>query len=79
MARCQFERPTLILPTHLQSSAQFFIGHIQVALRLLNARVSEHQLDDADVDAVGKQPTCAFMPQVVPPQIDVLQLLCVPV
>jgi hypothetical protein len=43
------------LPAHLQPSPQFIVGHIQVALRLVHARVAEHQLDDADVDAVGEQ------------------------
>jgi hypothetical protein len=32
--------------------------------------VSDHQLDDANVDAVGQQSTRAFMAQVVPAQID---------
>jgi hypothetical protein len=40
--------------------------------------VAEHQLDDADVDAVGKQPTGTFVPQVVPAQIDALQMFAVP-
>jgi len=35
----------------------------------------EHQLDDADVDAIGEQPASAFMPQVVPAEIDPLELL----
>jgi hypothetical protein len=43
------------LPTHLQPSPQFIVGHIEIAPRLLHARVAEHQLDDADVDAVGEQ------------------------
>jgi hypothetical protein len=30
-------------------------------LRLLNARVTEHELNDPNVDAVGKQPARAFM------------------
>ena len=40
--------------------------------------MSEHQLDDANVDAVGEQPAGAFVPQVVPPQVDALELLTVP-
>ena len=47
-------------------------------MRLLNARVSEHQLDDADVDAVGEQPAGALVPKVVPVEIDPLELLAVP-
>src|SRR5207248_2326757 len=78
VARCQPQRSALIFPTHLQPSAQFFVGDVQVALRLLNARVPEHQLDDADVDAVRQQPTSAFVPQVVPSEIDAPQLLRVP-
>jgi hypothetical protein len=27
---------------HLQSSPEFFVGHIQVVLRLLNARMAAH-------------------------------------
>ena len=48
----------------------FLVRHVQVALRLLNARVAEHQLDDADVDAVRQQAARAFVPQVVPAEID---------
>jgi hypothetical protein len=44
---------------------------------LLNARVSEHQLNDPDVHAIGEEPTCAFVPKVVPSQIDLSQLLLV--
>src|SRR4051812_7749145 len=61
------DSPKLPAPTHLQSFSQFFISYVQVALRLLNARVSEHQLDDADVDAVGEQAAGALVAQVVPP------------
>jgi hypothetical protein len=32
--------------------------------------VSEHQLDDANVDAVGKQAARALVGQVVPSQVD---------
>jgi hypothetical protein len=38
----------------------------QLALGLPNARVSEHQLDDADVDAVREQAARALVAQVVP-------------
>jgi hypothetical protein len=31
-------------------------------LRLLNARVAEHQLDDPDVDAIRQQSTGSFVP-----------------
>ena len=36
--------------------------------------MSEHQLDDADVDAVRQEPAGAFVTQVVPVQIDLAQL-----
>ena len=77
-SRCEPKRSALVVPAHLQSSPQFLVGHVQVALRLLDARVSEHQLDDADVHAVGEQATGAFVPQVVPAQVDALELFTVP-
>jgi hypothetical protein len=40
-------------PADLQPPAQFLVGHAQVALRLLEAGVPEHQLDDADVHAIS--------------------------
>jgi hypothetical protein len=51
----------LVFPAHLQSSPQFLVRHVEVPLRLLNARVPEHQLNDPDVDAVGQQPARAFV------------------
>jgi hypothetical protein len=42
-------------------------------LGLLHARVAEHQLDDADVDTVSQQSACAFVPEVVPAEIDPLE------
>ena len=48
------------------------------ALGLLHARVAEHQLDDADVDAAGEQSRGAFVAQVVPVEIDLSELLAVP-
>lgn len=50
---------------------------VQVALRLLNARMPEHE-DDANVDTVHQQPTGALVPEVVPPQVDASQLFLVP-
>src|SRR6185436_4290746 len=49
-SRCKAKRSAFVVPAHLQSSPEFFVRHVQVALRLLNARVPEHQLNDADVD-----------------------------
>jgi hypothetical protein len=36
--------------------------------------VSEHQLDDTDVHAVGQQPAGAFVTQIVSVQIDLPEL-----
>ncbi len=49
-----------------------------MALRLLNARVAEHQLDDPNVDAVRQEPARAFVSEVVPAEIDPLKLLTIP-
>ena len=38
----------------------------------------EHQLDDADVHAVGQQPARALVAQVVPPEVDALELFPIP-
>lgn len=40
--------------------------------------MAEHQLDDADVDAVGEEAAGAFVPKVMPAEIDRLELLAVP-
>jgi hypothetical protein len=45
---------------------------------LLNARVPEHQLNDTDVDTVRQQAARAFVTQVVPAQIDALELFSIP-
>jgi hypothetical protein len=39
---------------------------------------TEHQLNDPDIDAVGEQPARAFVPQVVPAEVDPLELLTIP-
>jgi hypothetical protein len=62
----------------LQSSSEFLVGHIQVALRLLNAGVSEHMLNDADVHAVSQQAACTLVPEIVQAEIDLPQLFAVP-
>jgi len=41
-------------------------------LRRFDVRVSEHQLNDADVHATGQQPAGNLVPQIVPVQINVL-------
>ena len=38
----------------------------------------EHQLNDPDVDAIRQESTRAFMPEVVPMEIDPLELLAIP-
>src|SRR5258705_9034577 len=76
--RRESQRPSVVEPTHFQASPELFVRDVQVALRLLNARVAEHQLNDADVDAVREQPAGALVPQVVPSQVDALHLLSVP-
>jgi hypothetical protein len=67
-----------VVPAHFQSPPHFLVGHVQVALRLLNARVSEHQLNDPDIDAVREQSTRAFVTKIVPPQIDPFELFSIP-
>jgi hypothetical protein len=39
--------------------------------------VTQHQLDRSDVDAIGQQPACTFVTQVVPVQIDLPKLRAV--
>ena len=39
-------------------------------MKLDDGGVSEHQLDDADVDAVPEEPAGALVAQVVPVQVD---------
>ena len=71
-SRRQAKRSAFVVPAHLQSSPDFFVRHVQVALRLRNARVAEHQLDDPDVDAVREQAARPFVTQVVPAQVQSL-------
>jgi hypothetical protein len=40
--------------------------------------VSEHQLNDPDIDAVREQPTRALVAQVVPAEVDLLELFSIP-
>ena len=53
-----------------QHLSQLLVGDVEVALCRLDVGVSEHQLDDPDVDAVSQEATGAFVPQVVPMQVD---------
>ena len=42
-------------------SPELFVRDVQVALHQFDVGVAEHQLDGADVDAVGQEPAGAFM------------------
>ena len=66
-----------LLPDASHRLAEFFVRDVQIALRLLDVRVAEHQLDRSDVDAVSQQPAGAFVTQVVPVQIDLPELLAI--
>ena len=66
------------MAVHLRSSPEFLIRRVQVALRLQNARVAEHQLDDPDVDATRQETARAFVSEVMPAEIDPLKLLTIP-
>jgi hypothetical protein len=77
-SRRQAKRSAFVLPAHLQPSPHFLVGHVQVALRLLDAGVSEHQLNDPDVDAVREQAARAFVPQGVSAEIDPFELFPIP-
>jgi hypothetical protein len=46
-------------------------------LRLLNARVAEHQLNDPNVDAVRQQSARALVTQVMPTDVDSAQMLLI--
>src|SRR2546425_13289839 len=71
-SRCKSKRSAFVVPAHLQSSPEFFVRHVQIALSLLNAGVAEHQLNDSDVYAIRQQSTRSFVPQVVPVEVDSL-------
>jgi len=49
------------LPDARHGLAQLLVGDVEVALRLLDVGVAEHQLDRSDVDAVGQQPAGALV------------------
>jgi hypothetical protein len=77
-SRRQAKRSAFVLPAHLQPSPHFLVGHVQVAFRLLDAGVSEHQLNDPDVDAVREQAARAFVPPGVSAEIDPFELFPIP-
>jgi hypothetical protein len=77
-SRREAKRSAFVVPAHLESCPHFLVRHIQVSLRLLDARASQHQLNDPDVDAVREQAAGAFVTQVVPSQVDLLELMPIP-
>ena len=56
---------------------QFLVRDVQIALRLLDVGVTEHQLDCSDVHSIAQEPTGALVTQVVPVQVDLPELLAV--
>ena len=63
------------LPNPGHRSPELFVGDVEVSLRLLDVGMTKHQLNGADIDAVGQEPASAFVTEVVPVQIDLPQLL----
>jgi hypothetical protein len=76
-SRRQAKRSAFVFPAHLQPSPEFLVRHVEVSLRLLDARVSEHQLNDSNVDTVREQSTSALVTQIVPAEIDSVELLAI--
>ena len=56
---------------------QFLVRDVEIPLRLLHIRVTRHQLNRTDVHAIGKEAAGAFVPQVVPVEVDLAQLLAI--
>jgi hypothetical protein len=54
--------------------AKFFIGDVQVPLRLLDVGVPEHQLNRANVHSVAQEAAGPFVTEVMPVQVDLAQL-----
>src|SRR5262245_29749087 len=71
-------QPPLTFPADFHSLPEFVTRHVQVTLRLLDGSVSQHELDDTDVHAIGKQSARAFMSQVEPAQVDFAEPVAVP-
>jgi hypothetical protein len=57
------DRPKLAaaLPNPGHRLPQFLVSDVQVALRLLDVGMAEHQLDRADVHAVCEEPRSSFV------------------
>ena len=66
-------RPELLV----HRPAQFLIGDVEVSLRRLQVGMTEEQLNRAQVKAPGEPAAGGFVPQVVPVEVDVGELLAV--
>ena len=65
------------LPYSGHRFSEFFVGDVQVSLRLLDVGVTQHQLDGTDVNAIAQEPAGAFVTQIVPVQVDLPELLSI--
>jgi hypothetical protein len=82
--RLQPDLPSALLSDCLQLPAafpdagqclpQFLVRDVEVPLCGLDVGVPEHQLDGADIDAVRQEAAGAFVTQIVPVKVDLLQL-----
>ena len=60
-----------------QCLTQFLVRDVEVPLCGLDVGVTEHQLDNPDVDAVRQEAAGAFVTQIVPVQVDLPELLSI--
>jgi len=65
------------LPYSGQCLPEFLVRDVEVPLCGPDVGVTEHQLDGADIDAVRQEAAGAFVTQIVPVQIDLLELRAV--
>ena len=61
--------PPAALPYPRHSFPQLLVRDVEIPLRLLDIRVTEHQLNRADVHVLRQEATRAFVTEVVPVQI----------
>jgi hypothetical protein len=52
-------------PYRSHDPPQFLVGHVQVALCLLQVRVTQHQLNRTEVDSFRQQSARTLVPEVV--------------
>jgi hypothetical protein len=66
------DRPELAatLPHTRHSFPQLFVRDVQIPLRLFDVGMAEHQLNGADVYAIGEEATRSFVAQVMPVQVN---------